>query len=71
MWIIVTFGWIYFFVTSNYRLYLASATIFFYIGLQKFYHGSEMFISEIGLKDWSKRIGGAQPIHSNGISKTE
>uniref|UniRef100_A0A914PR90 Acyltransferase C-terminal domain-containing protein n=1 Tax=Panagrolaimus davidi TaxID=227884 RepID=A0A914PR90_9BILA len=55
MWIILTIGWIYFFLTSNYRFWLALITIGFYVGLQKIYHGSEMFISKIGLDEWRKR----------------
>uniref|UniRef100_A0AC35G298 Phospholipid/glycerol acyltransferase domain-containing protein n=1 Tax=Panagrolaimus sp. PS1159 TaxID=55785 RepID=A0AC35G298_9BILA len=55
MWIILTIGWIYFFLTSNYRFWLALVTIGFYVGLQKIYHGSEMFISKIGLDEWRKR----------------
>ena len=68
MWIILTIGWIYFFLTSNYRFWFALGTIGFYVGLQKVYHGSEMFISKIGLDEWRKRSGNRPAAAATNIS---
>ena len=70
IWIFLTIGWIYFFSISNYRLLLGSATIFFYVGLQKFKGGAEMLISKVGLEEWNHKLSRKSPI-ANGHSKNE
>uniref|UniRef100_A0AC34FJX7 Phospholipid/glycerol acyltransferase domain-containing protein n=1 Tax=Panagrolaimus sp. ES5 TaxID=591445 RepID=A0AC34FJX7_9BILA len=70
MWIILTIGWIYFFSTSNYSFLFAFITIGFYVGLQVIFHGSEMFISKIGLDEWRKRSGGDRQQPENILNGT-